>query len=144
MFSLFKIKVLLAAVGTIKKDLDETHLQDLLTEIVIGALRGTNLHVNLSNYANCPRLWREPVQQGYSSLPIHYDSMVSRHIFCTYFIILTYNQLQSDHNYYLFVVTCYVTIIFQCGLQMSCLNILGMYLLKIKHRLLNCIIKLKK
>ena len=67
----------LAPVGTIKKDLDESQLQELLMEIVVGAIRGTNLHLNLSGYTNCPRLWREPVNQPGYSLPIHYDSMVS-------------------------------------------------------------------
>lgn len=74
----------MAPVGTIKKDLDEAHLQDLLTEIVIGALRGTNLHLNLSCYNNCPRLWREQVNQSGYSMPMHYDHMVSHSIIIKY------------------------------------------------------------
>ncbi|XP_008208053.1 uncharacterized protein LOC100118588 isoform X5 [Nasonia vitripennis] len=70
-----EVKVSLAPVGTIKKDLDETHLQEVLTEIVVGAIRGTNVHLNLSQYTNCPRLWREPVHQSGYSMPMHYDSM---------------------------------------------------------------------
>ncbi|KAJ8681313.1 hypothetical protein QAD02_017100 [Eretmocerus hayati] len=70
------VKVSMAPVGMIKKDMDEAHVQEILNEIVVGAIRGTNLHLNLSGYSNCPRLWRESVanQTGYS-LPIHYDSM---------------------------------------------------------------------
>ncbi|XP_058796854.1 uncharacterized protein LOC131667450 isoform X2 [Phymastichus coffea] len=70
-----EVKVSLAPVGTIKKDLDEAQLQELLTEIVVGAIRGTNLHLNLSQYINCPRLWREPVNQSGYSMPLHYDTM---------------------------------------------------------------------
>lgn len=71
-----QVKVSLAAVGAIKKDLDESQLQEVVTEIVVGALRGINVHLNLSQYPTCPRLWREPPQLGFSS-PIHYDSVVS-------------------------------------------------------------------
>ncbi|KZC11822.1 C2 domain-containing protein 2 [Dufourea novaeangliae] len=71
-----EVKVSLAPVGTIKKDLDESHLQDVVTEIVVGALRGTSVHLNLFQYPSCPRLWREQAtnQPGFS-LPMHYDSM---------------------------------------------------------------------
>uniref|UniRef100_A0ABD2W6J6 C2 domain-containing protein n=1 Tax=Trichogramma kaykai TaxID=54128 RepID=A0ABD2W6J6_9HYME len=69
-----EVKVSLAPVGAIKKDLEENHLQELLTDIVVSAIRGTNLHLNLSGYANCPRLWREPAPTGYS-MPMHYDSL---------------------------------------------------------------------
>ncbi|XP_076241986.1 uncharacterized protein LOC143183984 isoform X5 [Calliopsis andreniformis] len=71
-----EVKVSLASVGTIKKDLDESQLQEVVTEIVTGALRGTNVHLNLFQYPSCPRLWREPPpnQSGFS-LPIHYDGM---------------------------------------------------------------------
>ncbi|XP_051166433.1 uncharacterized protein LOC127284799 isoform X4 [Leptopilina boulardi] len=69
-----EIKVSLAAVGTIKKDVKESHLQEIVTEIVVAALRGTNVHLNLSQYSSCPRLWREHTQTGYS-LQGHYDSM---------------------------------------------------------------------
>lgn len=70
-----EVKVSLAQVGTIKKDLDESQLQEVVTEIVVGALRGTNVHLNLSQYPTCPRLWREPPTQPGFSLPVHYDSM---------------------------------------------------------------------
>lgn len=76
---LHQVKVSLAPVGTIKKDLDENQLQEVVTEIVTAALRGTSVHLNLFQYPNCPRLWREPVtpRSGFS-MPVHYDSMVSR------------------------------------------------------------------
>ncbi|XP_046425648.1 uncharacterized protein LOC124182418 isoform X2 [Neodiprion fabricii] len=70
-----EVKVSLAPVGTIKKDLDESQLQEVVTEIVVGALRGTNVHLNLVQYPTCPRLWREPPPQPGFSLPLHYDSM---------------------------------------------------------------------
>ncbi|OAD60732.1 C2 domain-containing protein 2 [Eufriesea mexicana] len=70
------VKVSLAQVGTIKKDLDESQLQEVVTEIVIGALRGTNVHLNLFQYPSCPRLWREPATtQPSFSMPMHYDNV---------------------------------------------------------------------
>nr|XP_034180842.1 uncharacterized protein LOC117604637 isoform X2 [Osmia lignaria] len=69
-----EVKVSLAQVGTIKKDFDESQLQEVVTEIVIGALRGTNVHLNLFQYPSCPRLWRELQQTAYSN-PTHYDGM---------------------------------------------------------------------
>ncbi|XP_070163380.1 uncharacterized protein [Polyergus mexicanus] len=70
-----EVKVSLAAVGTIKKDLDESQLQEVVTEIVVGALRGINVHLNLSQYPTCPRLWREPPPQPGFSYPTHYDNV---------------------------------------------------------------------
>ncbi|XP_011689259.1 PREDICTED: uncharacterized protein LOC105450868 isoform X2 [Wasmannia auropunctata] len=70
-----EVKISLAAVGTIKKDLDESQLQEVVTEIVVGALRGTNVHLNLSQYPTCPRLWREPPPQPGFSYPTHYDGV---------------------------------------------------------------------
>ncbi|XP_015112205.1 uncharacterized protein LOC107037902 isoform X3 [Diachasma alloeum] len=70
-----EVKVSLAQVGTIKKDLDESQLQEVVTEIVVGALRGTNVHLNLSKYPTCPRLWRDPPPHTGYSMPLHYDSM---------------------------------------------------------------------
>ncbi|XP_063991248.1 uncharacterized protein LOC135169830 isoform X5 [Diachasmimorpha longicaudata] len=70
-----EVKVSLAQVGTIKKDLDESQLQEVVTEIVVGALRGTNVHLNLSKYPTCPRLWRDPPPHTGYSVPLHYDSM---------------------------------------------------------------------
>ena len=72
-----QVKVSLLPVGTLKKDANETQLQELVTEIVVGALRGTNIHVNLSQYPNCPRLWREQVNQSPYSMLGHYDTAVS-------------------------------------------------------------------
>lgn len=70
------VKVSLAQVGTIKKDLDESQLQEVVTEIVIGALRGINVHLNLFQYPSCPRLWREPATtQPTFSIPMHYDNV---------------------------------------------------------------------
>ncbi|XP_029041924.2 uncharacterized protein LOC114875616 isoform X2 [Osmia bicornis bicornis] len=69
-----EVKVSLAQVGTIKKDFDESQLQEVVTEIVIGALRGTNVHLNLFQYPSCPRLWRELQQTAYS-MSTHYDGM---------------------------------------------------------------------
>lgn len=77
LYLFFQVKVSLAPVGTIKKDLDESQLQEVITEIVVGALRGTNVHLNFYQYPTCPRLWREPPVQPGFSLPTHYDSMVS-------------------------------------------------------------------
>ncbi|XP_012249192.1 uncharacterized protein LOC100746676 isoform X1 [Bombus impatiens] len=72
------VKVSLAQVGTIKKDLDESQLQEVVTEIVIGALRGTNVHLNLFQYPSCPRLWREPATTQHSfSMPMHYDNVTT-------------------------------------------------------------------
>ncbi|XP_033210287.1 uncharacterized protein LOC117168704 isoform X3 [Belonocnema kinseyi] len=70
-----EVKVSLATVGTIKKDVNESHLQEVVNEIVVAALRGTHVHLNLSQYSSCPRLWREHHNQtGYSSQG-HYDSV---------------------------------------------------------------------
>ncbi|XP_012278125.1 uncharacterized protein LOC105698441 isoform X4 [Orussus abietinus] len=71
-----EVKISLAPVGTIKKDLDESQLQEVVTEIVVGAIRGINVSLNLSPYPTCPRLWREPPPQSIYPLPVHYDSMV--------------------------------------------------------------------
>lgn len=73
----YQVKISLAAVGTIKKDLDESQLQEVVTEIVVGALRGINVHFNLSQYPTCPRLWREPPPQPGFSYPTLYDNVVS-------------------------------------------------------------------
>ncbi|XP_011266550.2 uncharacterized protein LOC105257550 isoform X5 [Camponotus floridanus] len=70
-----EVKISLAAVGTIKKDLDESQLQEVVTEIVVGALRGINVHFNLSQYPTCPRLWREPPPQPGFSYPTLYDNV---------------------------------------------------------------------
>ncbi|XP_063229821.1 uncharacterized protein LOC134534973 isoform X2 [Bacillus rossius redtenbacheri] len=70
------IKVALAPVGSIKSNLDEQQLQDVLSEIVVLALRNSTAHVNLAQYPTCPRFIRQTVSSGFS-LPLHYDSMMS-------------------------------------------------------------------
>lgn len=70
-----QVKIALAAVGTIKKDLDETHLQEIVSDIVVGALRGINIHLNLSQYQSCPRLWREHMSHSAFN-HMQYDQMV--------------------------------------------------------------------
>ncbi|KAF2883468.1 hypothetical protein ILUMI_22710 [Ignelater luminosus] len=71
-----EIKVALAPVGNIKNNLDETHLQEVITEIVITALRNTEVHLNLAQYPTCPRLVRHLASPGHT-LPVHYDSMMN-------------------------------------------------------------------
>lgn len=72
---MFQIKVALAPVGSIKNNLDEQQLQDVISEIVVLALRNTEVHLNLNQYATCPRLIRQRASQPHI-LPVHYDSMV--------------------------------------------------------------------
>jgi ribosomal protein L37AE/L43A len=69
-----EIKVALAPVGNIKNNLDETHLQEVINEILINALRNTEVHLNLAQYPTCPRLIRHVATPGHI-LPVHYDSM---------------------------------------------------------------------
>ncbi|XP_044731037.1 uncharacterized protein LOC123294036 isoform X2 [Chrysoperla carnea] len=71
-----EIKINLASVGTIKNNLDETQLQDVLTEIVTTAIRNTQLHINLSQYQSCPHLTRHPIAPA-QVYPVHYDGMTS-------------------------------------------------------------------
>ncbi|KAL1124542.1 hypothetical protein AAG570_001168 [Ranatra chinensis] len=71
-----EIKVALAQVGSIKSNLDEAQLQDVITEIVTSALRNTDVHLNFSQYPTCPRLLRN-VQTPSHLLPVHYDSIVT-------------------------------------------------------------------
>ncbi|XP_067003359.2 phospholipid transfer protein C2CD2L isoform X3 [Anabrus simplex] len=70
------IKVALASVGSIKSNLDEQQLQDVITEIVVTALRNTSVHLNLSQYPTCPRLIRQTHNAG-NLLPLHYDSLMA-------------------------------------------------------------------
>lgn len=72
---MFQIKVALAPVGSIKNNLDEQQLQDVISEIVVLALRNTEVHLNFSQYAACPRLIRHR-SSPLHILPVHYDSMV--------------------------------------------------------------------
>ncbi|KAJ3661257.1 hypothetical protein Zmor_005661 [Zophobas morio] len=70
-----EIKVALAPVGNIKNNLDETHLQEVINEIIINALRTTEVHLNLAQYPTCPRLIRHVATTPGLMLPLHYDSM---------------------------------------------------------------------
>ncbi|XP_050431162.1 uncharacterized protein LOC126839795 [Adelges cooleyi] len=50
-----KVKVMLAQVGTIKGNtLDEVQLQDVIMDIVTGAIRSTDLSVDLYQWTDCP------------------------------------------------------------------------------------------
>lgn len=71
-----EIKVALAPVGNIKNNLDETQLQEVISEIVVNALRNTEVHLNFALYPTCPRLVRHVATPGHS-LPVHYDSMIN-------------------------------------------------------------------
>ncbi|XP_054285155.1 uncharacterized protein LOC129001748 isoform X10 [Macrosteles quadrilineatus] len=70
------IKVSLAQVGSIKNNMDESQLQEVITEIVTTALRNTEVHFNLSQYPTCPRLSRY-VPPPAHQLPVHYDSLLN-------------------------------------------------------------------
>ncbi|CAG9761196.1 unnamed protein product [Ceutorhynchus assimilis] len=69
-----EIKLALAPVGNIKNNLDETQLQEVISEIVTNALRNVDVHLNLAQYPTCPRLIRHVETSG-RTLPLHYDSM---------------------------------------------------------------------
>lgn len=56
--------------------MDEQQLQDVIVDIVVTALRLSNVHLNLGMYPDFPRFSRYPAQAP-SVLPVHYDSMVS-------------------------------------------------------------------
>lgn len=71
-----EIKVALAPVGNIKNNLDESQLQEVISDIVVNALRNTEVHLNLALYPTCPRLVRHVATPGHS-LPVHYDSMLN-------------------------------------------------------------------
>ncbi|KAJ8975009.1 hypothetical protein NQ317_010110 [Molorchus minor] len=71
-----EIKIALAPVGNIKNNLDETQLQEVISEIVTNALRNTEVDLNLAQYPTCPRLIRHVASPG-QILPVHYDSMTN-------------------------------------------------------------------
>ncbi|KAK3923680.1 Protein kinase C-like 3 [Frankliniella fusca] len=71
-----EIKVSLAPVGSIKNNLDEQQLQDVIIDIVSTAIRMSNVHLNLSMYPDFPQFSRHAVQAPHI-LPVHYDSMMS-------------------------------------------------------------------
>lgn len=89
---MFQIKVALAPVGSIKNNLDEQQLQDVISEIVVLGLRNTEVHLNFSQYATCPRLIRRRTSPPHI-LPVHYDSMVS-----------TSYSIRQNKSYYLCVM----------------------------------------
>ncbi|XP_045464562.1 uncharacterized protein LOC123673876 isoform X2 [Harmonia axyridis] len=71
-----EIKVALAPVGNIKNSLDENHLQEVISDIFVNALRNTEVHLNLAQYPQCPKLIRHvEMPTGQQFLPVHYDSM---------------------------------------------------------------------
>lgn len=69
-----EVKVALAPVGPLRPNATETNMQQLISDIVINALRSTHFHFNLSGYPTCPRL-RRHVDTG-PRLPLHYDAML--------------------------------------------------------------------
>ncbi|KAK9885767.1 hypothetical protein WA026_013638 [Henosepilachna vigintioctopunctata] len=69
-----EIKVALAPVGNIKNNLDENHLQEVISDIFVNAMRNTEVQLNLGQYQQCPKLIRHIEMPG-QFLPVHYDSM---------------------------------------------------------------------
>lgn len=69
------VKVALAPVGPLRPNAAESDLQQLVNDIVVSALRNTNLNFNLAPYPTCPRLRRYVPDAG-PRLPLHYDSML--------------------------------------------------------------------
>ncbi|XP_034837792.1 uncharacterized protein [Maniola hyperantus] len=70
-----EVKVALAPVGPLRQNTDETELQQLISDIVVSALRNTHLFFNFAHYPTCPRLRRYVPEAG-PRLPVHYDSML--------------------------------------------------------------------
>ncbi|XP_018561646.1 phospholipid transfer protein C2CD2L isoform X4 [Anoplophora glabripennis] len=101
-----EIKIALAPVGNIKNNLDETQLQEVISEILITALRNAEVNLNLAQYPTCPRLVRHVATPGHI-LPVHYDSMVSdkqrflprRHLQDLFVIIFQSNAYTSTPNH---------------------------------------------
>ncbi|XP_037293894.1 uncharacterized protein LOC115454496 isoform X3 [Manduca sexta] len=69
-----EVKVALAPVGPLRPNATESNLQQLVSDIVVSALRNTNLRFNLTPYPTCPRLRR--YVDSSPRLPLHYDSML--------------------------------------------------------------------
>ncbi|XP_052742680.1 phospholipid transfer protein C2CD2L isoform X4 [Bicyclus anynana] len=69
------VKVALAPVGPLRPNADESELQQLISDIVVSALRNTHLYFNFAPYPTCPRL-RRYVPEAAPRLPLHYDSML--------------------------------------------------------------------
>ncbi|XP_059622274.1 uncharacterized protein LOC132265573 isoform X5 [Phlebotomus argentipes] len=72
------IRIGLNSIGAIKGATDdETHLQEVIAEILIAAIRSTIYPVDFSIYSTCPRpLEPEPVEVPLN-YPIHYDSLAT-------------------------------------------------------------------
>ncbi|XP_022124086.2 uncharacterized protein LOC110999376 isoform X2 [Pieris rapae] len=77
-----EVKIALAPVGPLKPNAAESDLQQLVSDIIVTALRSTNLKFNLSPYPTCPRL-RRYIPESTTRLPVHYDSMLQqdRHMY---------------------------------------------------------------
>lgn len=69
-----EVKVALAPVGPLRPNATESNLQQLVSDIVVSALRNIHLEFNLAQYPTCPRL-RRYVDTA-PRLPLHYDSML--------------------------------------------------------------------
>ncbi|XP_046974326.1 uncharacterized protein LOC124540698 isoform X1 [Vanessa cardui] len=69
------VKVALAPVGPLRPNAAESDLQQLISDIVVSALRNTHLFFNFSGYPTCPRL-RRHLPDAAPRLPLHYDSML--------------------------------------------------------------------
>ncbi|XP_022179505.1 phospholipid transfer protein C2CD2L, partial [Myzus persicae] len=73
-----KIKVALAQVGYIKsKTMDEVQLQDVILDIVTGAIRSTDLSVDLYRWSEFPNFTKSHQQITTSPLDSYTDRMVS-------------------------------------------------------------------
>ncbi|KAJ8937073.1 hypothetical protein NQ318_009843 [Aromia moschata] len=90
-----EIKVALAPVGNIKNNLDETQLQEVITEIVINAIRNTEVNLNLAQYPTCPRLIRHVASPG-QVLPVHYDSMSNAYTSTPNHLATNFGQSSGD------------------------------------------------
>ncbi|CAH2098903.1 unnamed protein product [Euphydryas editha] len=71
------VKVALAAVGPLRPNAAESDLQQLISDIVVSALRNTHLQFNFSSYPTCPRL-RRYLADAAPRLPLHYDAMLQQ------------------------------------------------------------------
>ncbi|XP_050680343.1 uncharacterized protein LOC126976161 isoform X4 [Leptidea sinapis] len=76
------VKVALAPVGPLKPNAAESNLQQLVSDIIVSALRNTQLQFNFAQYPTCPRL-RRYMPEASPRLPLHYDSMLQqdRHMY---------------------------------------------------------------
>ncbi|KAL5239256.1 hypothetical protein ACI65C_006666 [Semiaphis heraclei] len=73
-----KIKVALAQVGYIKsKTMDEVQLQDVILDIVTGAIRSTDLSVDLYRWSDFPNFIKSQQQTITSPLDSYTDRMIS-------------------------------------------------------------------